>query len=63
MTDPSKVQEDADMAYAEIALQRAARKALELGRRTQTPVWVVRDGALVDLAAEEQNENVPAQNG
>ena len=63
MTDPSKVQEDADMVYAETALQRAARKALELGRRTQTPVWVVRDGTLVDLAAEEENENVPAQNG
>ncbi len=55
MTDSSQIHEDADMVYAEAALRRAAEKALELGRRTHTPVWVVRDGALVDLAAEGEN--------
>ena len=63
MTDPSEVYEDADMAYAEIALQRAARKALELGRTTRTPVWVVKDGVLVDLATGEDKEEGQAQKG
>ena len=54
MTDPSQVQEDGDMVHAETALRRAAAKARELGRRTHTPVWVVRDGHLVDLTEEEE---------
>ena len=33
----------------EAALRRAAKKALELGMRTNTPVWVIRDGKIVDL--------------
>ena len=33
------------------ALQRAAKKALELGVRTGTPVWVMDDdGKIIDLA-------------
>jgi len=34
------------------ALRRAAKNALELGLRTGTPVWVVRDSKLVDLTKE-----------
>jgi hypothetical protein len=31
------------------ALKRAAKDALELGRRTGTPVYVLKDGKIVDL--------------
>ena len=51
MNGQSKIR-DADMRKVEAALRRAAAKALELGLRTGTPVWVMRDGKLVDLTAE-----------
>jgi hypothetical protein len=31
------------------ALQRAARRALKEGLETGTPVWVIKDGRMVDL--------------
>lgn len=34
------------------ALRRAAKRALELGLQTGTPVWVMQDGKLVDLTKE-----------
>jgi hypothetical protein len=34
------------------ALRRAAKNALELGLKTGTPVWVVKDSKLVDLTKE-----------
>lgn len=44
------------------ALRRAARRALELGARTGTPVYVIKDEHIVDLtkqvtAAREEPEN------
>ena len=33
-----------------VALRRAARKAVELARRTRTPAWVLENGQLVDAA-------------
>ncbi len=41
-----------DLVNADAALQRAARNALELAVRTGTPCWVLRDGNIVDIAAE-----------
>jgi len=35
------------------ALRRAARKALELGIKTGTPVYVMREGKLVDLTKDK----------
>jgi len=32
------------------ALRRAARRALELGIRTKTPVYVMEKGSIVDIA-------------
>ncbi len=43
---------DPDMVASLPALRRAAKRALELGLRTNTPVWVMRDGKMVDLAKE-----------
>jgi len=37
------------------ALGRAAARALEIGRRTKTPVWVVKNGMIVNLLADEQS--------
>ena len=35
------------------ALRRAARKALELGIKTGTPVYVMRNNEIVDLTKEQ----------
>lgn len=35
------------------ALRRAARKALELGIKTGTPVYVMKDGKIVDLTKKQ----------
>ncbi len=31
------------------ALRRAARRALQIGLETETPVWVIKNGKMVDL--------------
>lgn len=36
------------------ALRRAARKALELGIKTGTPVYVIRNNKIVDLTSDKQ---------
>jgi len=38
-----------DILASAKALQRAAHRALELGKRTSTPVYVLQDGRIVDL--------------
>ena len=45
---------DADLAAVGKALQRAANRAKELGLRTNTPVYVDRNGKTVDLTAESR---------
>ena len=40
---------DPDILAADAALRRAARRARELGRRTGTPVYVLKNGRIVDL--------------
>ncbi len=43
---------DPDILAADIALRRAARRARELGRRTGTPVDVLKRGRIVDLTQD-----------
>jgi hypothetical protein len=43
---------DPDILAAGAALRRAARRAREIGRKTDTPVYVLRNGRIVDLTAE-----------
>ena len=45
---------DRDMEGGEAALHRAARRARELGEQTGTPVYVLRDGEIVDRTAEKR---------
>ena len=48
----SNLPNDRDLRGALPALKRAARRALELARRTGTPCWALRDGRMVDIAKE-----------
>ena len=45
---------DSDLAKVGVALERAAAKAKQLGFDTNTPVYVFRDGKIVDIVAEHQ---------
>ncbi len=44
---------------AEAALGRVARRARELGRKTGTPVYVLRNGRIVDLTKEWKRRSQP----
>ncbi len=56
MSRRSTPQEDTDITSVEAALRRAARRARELGERTGTPVYVLRDGKIVDLTRENADQ-------
>lgn len=43
---------DPDIIASEKALRRAARRALELGLQTGTPVYVMENGQIVDLTKQ-----------
>jgi hypothetical protein len=43
---------DPDILAVDAALRRAARRARELGRKTNTPVYVLKKGRIVDLTKE-----------
>ncbi len=43
---------DPDIMAADAALRRAARRARELGRKTGTPVYVLKNGRMIDLTKE-----------
>ena len=40
---------DVDLLLSEQALKRAAKKALEIGELTNTPVYVYQDGEIIDI--------------
>ncbi len=52
MTDPTKIIRDPELRHVDAALRRAAARARELGLQTNTPVWIMRDGKMIDLTAE-----------
>jgi len=43
---------DPDILAADAALRRAARRAREIGRKTGTPVYALKNGRIVDLTKE-----------
>ncbi|MGZ5441059.1 MAG: hypothetical protein ACXW5U_30255 [Thermoanaerobaculia bacterium] len=51
---------DADMQAAPRALLRAARRAREIARQTNTAIVIVRDGVLVEERVTDEDEEVPA---
>jgi hypothetical protein len=46
--------EDRETGATLRALRRAARRARELGARTGTPVYVIRDHRIVDLTKQDR---------
>ena len=49
---PSK---DPDVVASAKALERAAKRALEIGRKTGTPVFVMERGNIIDLTKTSKN--------
>lgn len=41
---------DSDLVNVDKALKRAARKALETAKKTNTPCYIVKDGVIIDIA-------------
>jgi len=52
MTKRLITSKDPDIIASERALRRAARRALEIGIKTGTPVYVIKRGIIVDLTKE-----------
>ena len=48
----AETSEDPDIVASAKALRRSARRALDLGLRTGTPVYAIKDGKIVDLTRE-----------
>jgi hypothetical protein len=54
MTKRPNRPKDPDIVGSEPALRRAARRALQIGLETGTPVYVIKKGRIVDLTKEKR---------
>jgi hypothetical protein len=52
MVEKQNGSKDPDIISSEKALRRAARRALQIGLETGTPVWVIKRGKIFDLTKE-----------
>jgi len=52
MTNKKMNSKDPGIIASEKALRRAARRALQLGLQTGTPVYVIKKGRIVDLTRQ-----------
>ena len=52
MTNKKMNSKDPGIIASEKALRRAARRALQLGFQTGTPVYVIKKGKIVDLTKQ-----------
>ena len=52
MSQTAQTSKDPDIIASFKALRRAARRALEIGLATGTPVYVMKNGKIVDLTEE-----------
>jgi len=53
MSKPATMSTNPDIIASAKALRRAAQRALEIGRRTGTPVYVMKNGRIVDLTKQK----------
>jgi len=53
MKKQATMSKNPDIIASAKALRRAARRALEIGKRTGTPVYVMKNGRIVDLTQEK----------
>jgi hypothetical protein len=56
MTKKLITSKDPDIIASEKALRRAARRALEIGLTTGTPVYVIKRGKIIDLTKEHRRK-------
>ena len=56
MTKKPVGSKDPDLAGIEAALRRAAKRALQIGLETGTPVYVLEDGKIVDLTKRQRRK-------
>lgn len=56
MTETKTHIQDKEVQDVEAALTRAAQRALELGLKTNTPVYVLKDGKIVDIAKQHKSQ-------
>ncbi len=56
MTKRSMRSRDPDIIASEAALRRAAKRALQIGLETGTPVYVLIDGKIVDLTKRRRRK-------
>jgi hypothetical protein len=56
MTKESMKSKDPDILGVDAALRRAAKRALQLGLETGTPVYVLIDGKIVDLTKQHRRK-------
>jgi len=56
MTNKKMNSQDPDIISSEKALRRAARRALQLGLQTGTPVYVIKKGKIVDLTKQPRRK-------
>ncbi len=54
MTKRTHGSKDPDIVASEAALRRAAKRALQIGLETGTPVYVLEDGKIVDLTKRQR---------
>ena len=56
MTNKKMNSKDPDIIASEKALRRAARRALQIGLQTGTPVYVIKKGKIVDLTKQPRRK-------
>jgi hypothetical protein len=56
MTNKKMNSKEPDIIASEKALRRAARRALQLGLQTGTPVYVIKKGRIVDLTKQPRRK-------
>jgi hypothetical protein len=54
MTRRAKIPINEELAGIDAALRRAAKAALLLARKTNTPCYIWKDGQIVDIAARKK---------
>jgi hypothetical protein len=61
MNNKSIKSKDPDILASPQALRRAARHALQIGKETGTPVYVIKKGRIVDIAAKKKRSRTTSQ--
>ena len=56
MTENPMKSKDPDIIASEAALHRAAKRALQIGLETGTPVYVLEDGKIIDLTKRHRRK-------